>query len=396
MSKNKGRTSVQVDIDEMDAVAPDFDIVDAESPIAERAVFKSDLGFWWECLAGLVLLQAFLVVFLAGSKILEHSDIAFALLIIFISIVFAILTGRFAGEESAGRKGFGFIMIGFGLVFGIAAFAVGALPNSSPLTYAAIGLTVAGWSLRRLLGESVLRCLSLGLVAAAPVLFLESTTFAGVIVEKVRLLIDSTAYWFAGVIADLNHVPFSPVDKGIKFSAGELHSIAAFDNIAGVLVAIALSIACSVLGRQSFISALLSAAAAYMWWVAIRSGYCVSMAMGKSFDGPLSEQAMPIYALLGLFLLIIATNLCFSSLMKAIAIDPGQFEVSPLTQIYNACVSFPQLGPKPPIVVQEVSIEAPPNKEELLHDEYKRAKEATLSAIGDTRSTPFREVNPNE
>ncbi len=396
MSKNKGRTSVLVDVEEFEAPAPVFDIATDDSPIIERAAFKSDLGYWWDCLAGLVLLQASLSLIVSGSKLLEQSDIALGLTVLLVAIAFAILTGRFAGKESGGRKVFGFVMVAAGLAFGIAGFALGGLPDSSPLIYAAIGLTIAGWSLRRLLGENVVRCLSLGLVVALPLLFLESASFIGAQFAVIRGYINYSVYWFVGVIADLNHVPFSQIDDGIKFAAGELQAIAAFGNVAGILVALALSIACSVVGRQSFASALLSALAAYMWWAIIRSGYCVHMATTKTLDGPLSELAMPIISLVGLFLLIIATNLCFGALMKAIEFDAGQFEVSPLTQIFNAIVSFPQLGPVPPIPVTETTKEEPLKKEDLILDEYMRAKEASQAAAGDSRLTRFSKENPNE
>jgi hypothetical protein len=133
-----------------------------------------------------------------------------------------------------------------------------------------------------------------------------------------------------------------------------------------------------------------------MWWGAIRAGYCVQMATSKTLDGPLSDLAMPMFALIGLFLLIAATNICFGTLMKAIEIDPGVFEVSPLTQIYNAIVSFPQLGPSPPLVVSEISKEAPPKHEDLILDEYLRAKEASQATLPARRSNPNSDMNPNE
>ncbi len=396
MSKNKGRTSVQVDVEEFEVAAPAFNLATDESPIIDRAVFKSNLGFWWDCLAGLVFLQSLLSIFLSGSKLLEHSDVAFGLIIVLLSVATAIITGRYAGTETNERKVFGFVLIALGLVAGVLAILAGSLPNSSPLTYAAIGLTLAGWSLRRLLGESSVRCVSLGLVAGLPLLFLEHSSYIGEQFAVVRSFLEYIAYWMTGVVADLNQVAFSPLDKGIRFASGELQSIAAFDNIAGVLVAISTSLAISVLGRQSFISALLSAIAAFMWWGVIRAGYCVEMAASKTLDGPLSELAMPILTLIGLFLLIAATNICFGTLMKAIEIDPGVFEVSPLTQIYNAFVSFPQLGPSPPLVINETLKEAPPKKEELIMDEYLRAKQASKAALAPHSSSSHSDLNPNE
>jgi hypothetical protein len=90
---------------------------------------------------------------------------------------------------------------------------------------------------------------------------------------------------------------------------------------------------------------MLALAASSLWWIVFRSAFCLSIAMNDTLDGPLKDLAMPFYAFLLLLLLMGATNQSIGSILAPISVDPLQFEVTALTQIYNACVSFPQLGP---------------------------------------------------
>lgn len=389
MPKAKGRTSVQVAVEELEVVAPSIEI--SETPIIEGPIFQSDLGLWWECLSGLVLAQGLLNIFLSWSKVWERSDIGVALLFTLGAVLVAVIKGRYAGNESNARKIFGFVCIGLGLLSGVAAVAFGTLPASSHWSYAAIGFTLVGWSLRRLLGESVVRCISLGLVAAFPLLFFKGDHFLGGIASSIQLFVESSTYWFIGVLADVYQFPYTAIVGGLKFASGEFRSAAAFGNVAGILVTLAVVLASAVIGRQSLVCCMLSALSAYLWWMLFRAGYVLSIASDKSLDGPLADLAMPLLALFGLILLTIATSIALSSILKVIPINAGQFDVSPLTLVYNAIVSFPQLGPFPVTLARAIAPVEPPSKDEIMLDEYIRAKEESHSLMDTASHSPSGE-----
>ncbi len=153
MQNTKIRSSVAVDVEDIDFVRHDVPII--EEPIEVRPVFKSDLGVWWEALTGIVLSLAFWNVFRSWKVIAERTDVALPLLLAVISIAVAGIAGRFAGEGSFARKLFGYLLVAGGLGLAVWAILSDPLPKSSLLTSAAVGLTIAGWSLRRMLGRSL-------------------------------------------------------------------------------------------------------------------------------------------------------------------------------------------------------------------------------------------------
>ncbi len=82
-----------------------------------------------------------------------------------------------------------------------------------------------------------------------------------------------------------------------------------------------------------------------MWWIVFRGGAFLSLAGQESIDGPLVEQAMSIWWMLLLIVLIVASSLSLGAIFAPIPFDEKQYELSPLTILYNAVVCFPQLGP---------------------------------------------------
>ncbi len=90
--------------------------------MAEKPVYRSELGVWWDCLAGIGILQGLLNVFRSWSEISLRSDILVSGLILSIAVGAAILSGRYAGFESPLRKYSGFLLIGLGIAMGTALF----------------------------------------------------------------------------------------------------------------------------------------------------------------------------------------------------------------------------------------------------------------------------------
>jgi len=361
MQNTKIRSSVAVDVEDLDFVRHDVPMI--EEPLEVRPVFKSNLGVWWEALVAVALVLVFWNVFRSWKVFAERTDVALPLLLAVVAIAVASITGRFAGEGSVARKLFGYVLLAVGLGLAVWALVSGPLPKSSLLTSAAVGLTIAGWSLRRLLGESSVRCLSLGILVALPMGFLDSGFLTNGLVDKLEELVgdsfllpancDQSVFWFTSVLADYNGVPHLPKEGGIQFLTGELQLAASFGNVFGVLVALATSLSLSVISRQSLLVALLALGTSYLWWILFRSGYCLNMAATNSLEGPLKELAMPSYAFLFLLLMVGATNQCLGAIMAPIEIDPKQYDVTALTQIYNACISFPQLGQSHPSMLIE-------------------------------------------
>lgn len=343
MSKAKVRTTVPVNVEEFDVIR--HEVAPIEEVIIERPVFKSDLGTWWEGLCAVVLLVAFGNVIRSGTVFWSRLDIVFAWILVLVGISVAAISGRYAGEQTQIKKVLGVLLVVLGLGFGIVAIAWGPLPNSSHWTSAAIGLTISGWSVRRLLGESIVRSFSLGLAAALPLGFLNGGYLLRVWGTQIKTFVDQAVFWYAGIMADLNSVTNAPIDGGLKFASGDLLTAASFENMSGVLVALGASLGLSIIARHSLLVGTLALGIAFFWWLVFRAAYCVSIGANAQLNGPYSELAMPSYALIGMLMVIAATNICIGLILAPIPTTQDQYEVSSLTQIYNACVSFPQLGP---------------------------------------------------
>ena len=342
MQNLKVRSSVTVDIEDLDVARHEVPLID--DPIVERPVFKSDLGIWWEALAAVVLLAAFWNIFRSIKVFWENTDVAVFLLLAIITVTFAAIAGRYVGQENIARKLSGYLALVCGFAFAIVAAITDQLPKSSHFTIAAVGLTITGWALRRLLGESVFRCISLGLLVALPIGFLNGSYLMNGFETNTKELVDQSVFWYTSALADFNDVSNLPNDVGIQFLKGELSTGASFGNIFGLLVVLGASLSLSVLTRQSLLVVMITVVASGLWWIIFRSGYCLNMAVAGFFDDPLNSLAMPSYIFLALLVVAGATNQCIGALMAPIPIDPAQFEVSALTQIYNAFVCFPQLG----------------------------------------------------
>jgi len=342
MQNTKVRSSVTVDVEELDVVRHEVPLI--EDPIVERPVFKSDLGVWWEALAAVVLLVAFWNIFRSIKVFGENTDVALFLLLAVVTVTFAAIAGRFAGKENIVRKLVGYLAIVGGFAFAVVAATTDLLPKSSLLTSAAVGLTITGWALRRLLGESIFRCISLGLFVALPIGFLNGSFLMNGFELSTKELVDQSVFWYTSALADFNDVSNLPNDAGIQFLKGDLNTAASFGNIFGLLVVLGTSLGLSVLTRQSLLVVVMTVVASCVWWIIFRSGYCLNMAISGVFDDPLNSLAMPSYVFLALLVVAGATNQCVGAIMAPIPIDPAQFEVSALTQIYNTFVSFPQLG----------------------------------------------------
>ncbi len=186
---------------------------------------------------------------------------------------------------------------------------MGPLPQSGFVSYLAVAGVIAGWSLRRLRGESLLRSVSLGAAVGLPLLFLSGDTILAGTVASIKSLMDRVTFWATSIYADLFSVPFAWSDQGLQFASGLYSSSAAFDNVAGILVAMAISMACSILARHALIPTLLGLVAAMMWWLALRAWQGVGIAQANELEGPFRDLALPLLSQLGLIFLVVATTL---------------------------------------------------------------------------------------
>ena len=99
---------------------------------------------------------------------------------------------------------------------------------------------------------------------------------------------------------------------------------------------------------------------------------CLSLASQEQFETVYNLQAMSLWWLLTLFLAILGTNLGLGAIFAPIPLHANQYDLSPLTVIYNALVSLPQLGPaSTSMSSQTASVEANhhPHAEEIPPEE---------------------------
>ena len=342
MQNTKLRSSVSVVVEELDIVRNEDSPVD--EPVIKRPRYQPDIGLWWEALVAVILIFPLWKVFGSWNVIWERPDVEVIIVMFSIAISIAAISGNYEGPSTILRKALAYVLVAAGLSLGLWSLTLESLPKSSLCTSAAVGLTISGWAVRRMLGEKTVRCISLGILATLPLGLINDGFLTAPFGFEIRELVDQSVFWYTSVLADLNSIPHAPFDDGIRFATGELKSAAVFGNLFGLLVALGASLSLSVLSKQSLLVCLLALTASFLWWIIFRSGYCVNMATSNQLDGPLKELAMPSYAMLGLLLVTASTNLCLGAILAPIEIDPAQSEVSALTQLYNALVSFPQLG----------------------------------------------------
>jgi hypothetical protein len=378
MPKSKVRNVVSVEVEEFNPVVaePTWRESHVETKTERK---KASLGAWWELSTGGALFVGLLSIILGRSNFGTQTEVPFSLVILLLGVCIAAISGRFYASEAVSRRIVGLVAFLVGVAFLCLSIVWNRLPEWSWLLSIGLGLTMFGWGLRRLVDESWIRVFSLGLVLIVPFLFLKDSLLPARTLSALQTNIDQLTFWYAGVWADVNKVPFTPfadeseptkeiaqttkapkapVPKkgasvvpakptpiGIRFANGVVRSSGAFDNFAGLLVAVALSLCVSVSARHSLLVASICVCIAIMWWLVFRGGAFLSLAARSDFEGPLVTQAMSIGWMLLMFGLIIASSLSLGAIIAPIPIDSNQYELSPLTIVYNAVVSFPQLGP---------------------------------------------------
>jgi hypothetical protein len=378
MPKSKVRNVVSVEVDELHPQLPQPNWREGRiESKAERA--KLPVGTWWELLTFAILSIGFASLWIGKGNFGSRTEVPYAMGLLLLGVAVAAITGKFYATESALRKTMGLaaLMAG-GIALGI-SLALNTNPQWSWLVSLGFALAFFGWGIRRLAEESWIRALSLGLVFFIPFGFLKNSIVPSGIQNRWEEKIDQLAFWYGGVWADFNKVPFTPVSDeaalsdgesqkpkegggkksnaqapsidivqkiaGLRFTNGIVRFSGAFDNFAGILIAIALSVAVSVAVRHSLLVSGISICIAIMWWLVFRGGAFLSLASEETIGGPLVEQAMSIWWLLLMVVFIVASSLSFGAIFGPIPFDEKQYELSPLTIFYNAVVSFPQLGP---------------------------------------------------
>lgn len=372
MANSRTRSSVSVEVEETELVHHVEPTWRAEREVATKAYVKPELSGRWELLVGGVLALVGITLLRSWSVLWKQSEIGLSLILLAIAIVVAGMSGRFAGKESSARKLIGWTLLGVGLLGSLIALIVGPLPGSTWFLAPALACTLIGWGIRRMVGDSFLRSLSLGLLCLIPFVFLAGGLLPSASLESVRRLIDQTTFWYIGVLADVNYIPHTPIENGVEFISGKLESSGAFDNYAGLLVALVFSLAVSMVAGHSLLIAGSSLLFAFIWWMVFRAITCLSLASQEQFETVYNLQAMSLWWLLTLFLAILGTNLGLGAIFAPIPLHANQYDLSPLTVIYNALVSLPQLGPaSTSMSSQTASVEANhhPHAEEIPPDE---------------------------
>ncbi len=378
MPKSKVRNVVSVEVE-------DFHPVATESNWRENRVEtkserkKPNLSAIWELCAVGGLLVGLVSIIVGRNNFGSQSEVPFSLVILLIGIGIAAITGQFCEKESASKRIAGIATLLAGVVLLCLSIVWNKMPGWSWLLSIGLGLTVFGWGLRRLAEEGWLRAISLGLVMVVPFLFLKDSLLPARTLSSWQTSVDQLTFWYAGVWADINKIPFTPIADesvttkqigqtakagppragkkgdevvtrvqtpiGIRFSTGIVRTSGAFNNYAGILVAVALSLSISVSARHSLLVTFACISIAIMWWLVFRGGALLSIASRNDFEGPLVEQAMSLAWMFVMFGFILASSLSLGAIVAPIPIDSNQYELSPLTLAYNAVVSFPQLGP---------------------------------------------------
>jgi hypothetical protein len=362
MPKSKVRSVVSVEVDEVDelnnipALAEPEESVswrEEREAVARKVKIPSDLGQWWELLFGVSLVLIGVTLFRSWSVLGTQIDILITLVMAAIAIGMAGISGEYSEKESKARLVCGWLAWSFGTFCALIAIVKGPLPSSLWFLLPGLFFSILGWGIRRLTGESWLRILSLSLIGIAPILFVRDG-----IMEGIREYVNQVAFWYAGIISDMQRIPSAPLENGIEFIHGIVNNAAAFDNYAGILVAMMLSWSISVLTRQTFVVALVSMVLAYVWWMAFRGFACSqlgALSTPQEFADTISVNAMSFFKLLLLIAAIAFTSLGLANLLATIPVSSNSYELSPITVLYNAAISFPQLGPTSLAMVREES-----------------------------------------
>lgn len=345
MAKSKARNTVVVEVDEAESslleATPWRQLVEEERPNRPKA----DLGGFWEACFGIGAIVGLVSAALSSHLRVEGLDCFCALLMLVGFMIPVGISGFLSGSETPFRKRFGNIA----LMLGVAMLSASLVIRVEPLLFwlLAVGfcLLPIGWSLRRFRGESIPRCVSLGVVMLLPFVFLRGGLLPDVWLDAIQGWVQGMTYFTVGVVADLNQVPFSPSDSGLDFSMGSFTTSGAFGGFSGILVAIAFSLGISLAFRHSTIVALLCVSLAMIWWMIFRGSTCVYVASQNQFDGPLTEQGLSVLGLLSTLVVIAGTNIGVGALLGQIPIPFSQYDLSPMTVVYNSMVNWPQLGP---------------------------------------------------
>jgi hypothetical protein len=349
MPKSKIRNAISVEVEIEDQRAEISDptwYAEREQEAERRRKDKIELGLWWDALAGLVLVVGLCSIFLTNGNIGTKTDIYASLVFLTSGVIFSGVYGKLHGKETRARllMGWSFWAVGLGLVCCSLLFREN--PTWSRLLCLGLVFAAIGWALRRLIGESFVRALSIGLVLILPFLVLDGTILLKEVLEGMKDFINQTTLWYAGVFADIWSIPFFPIEGGIRFSGGDIKDSGAFDNFAGILTFVCLSVSLSLALRQSLLVAAINAFVATTWWFVFRGLTCLGIADDNLPENYLSTQALSPLMFCILAMVVSASNLGLGAILGPIPISSSEdLELARLTVIYNALVSFPQLGP---------------------------------------------------
>jgi hypothetical protein len=301
----------------------------------------SSFGIWLELVAVALFAFAACGVLSSFSVVVGNLGVLASFVLTAIGLIVAFTSGLRDGDPGRIR-----VTVAMFVAIGSVAFACFSLVQGGmavsvwPTTLAVTG-AIAFWSLLRLTGETTLRCLSLGLAAAVPLLLI-----AGPVADSLYARVDRVAVWFASAFFDLASIAYGIRDLGFQFVGGEIASMASENNFTGIAGPIGLVVAASVILRQSLILTLLSGLSAIAWWSIFRGFVCLSAVQNLQMDGTWDLVAMPLYGWLILMLVIAGTQVFLSLFLAPLPLDEHPIDHPVLSQLYNWLVSFPQTGPK--------------------------------------------------
>ncbi len=222
MSKSKVRNVVSVEVDEFQPEVPQSNWREARKESHARGA-KLEIGAGWELFTFAILLIGFASLWVGRSNIGSRTEVVLAVIALMSGVALAAITGKYYATESMPRKWIGLIALPMGGIL----LALSLVFKTNPLWswFASIGfaLTIGGWGIRRLAGESWVRALSLGLVFFIPFSFLKDSILPDEIQNSWEENAEQLAFWYGGVWADYNKVPFTPISDSVDTGQANSH-----------------------------------------------------------------------------------------------------------------------------------------------------------------------------